>query len=124
MTLTLGQIASSYEAIIAVMALPLPAVTAYRVAKLGKQVMEEAAIFERERNACVMRRGTQVEGAHNYQVDAAGIEAFMAEIAELSAVEVMIDADPIKLSWLGTHEIAAKHLSALGPLLVDDTEAS
>lgn len=126
MTTSLGKVASAAEAIVAVMSLPLPCDIAYRVAKLGELVFEEANRFDAQKLSAVRRLGTHIEGTDNFSFEGHNKDAFIAEIDALSGIEVSIESAPISLKSLGSNVVAAKHLLALeqAGLLVDDTKVS
>lgn len=121
---TLGKLADSSNAMAAVMALPLPTVTSYRIAKLGKRVFAEAQAFMDQRNAAVKRLGTPIEGTDDWKFDGPAKDVFTDEMKALADVAVEIDAAPISLKVLEGKDIAAAHLLALeaAGLLINDTE--
>lgn len=118
---TLGVLVGACDALQAVMALPLPALTSYKISKLAKPIFAEVALYHDRRNATVKRLGTpSADNPDSYEFK--DVAAFNAEIADLLAVEVTIDADPISLKSLGDAKIEGKHLAALGPFLIDDVK--
>lgn len=123
-TTTLGKIADASAGMAAVMALPLPTVTSYRVSKLGKRVFAEAQAFMDQRNAAVRRLGTPIAGTDDFKFESPNKEVFTDEMTALSAVQVEIDAAPVSLKSLNGKDVAAAHLLALesAGLLIDDTE--
>lgn len=79
--------------------LPLPAKTAYQLAKFARKVEEEWQAVEAVRNGLVRRFGKPGEGGQVY-IDRADTEcygSFLAEMNGLLGQESEIDVEPINL---------------------------
>lgn len=130
---TLGVLAGAEPALARLAALKLPARTAYHIAKLVTLVRQETKHFHDQRLARIKEFGearpatpperamTGDDTVYECRPDTKGWTEFQKTVTELVGVRSTVAWGPIKLSWLGTSEVAAEDLVALGPLLEDDT---
>lgn len=135
-TTTLGELAKAHSALTKLAAMPLPIKAAYWLSKLARLAVAEVRGYEEQRTAAVKRYGTArqatpaelANGSDKEIVEVkAGdpkIDAFLAELKELQAVEVTLPVAPINLDALpDTVEITAADLMALAPLCKVDEAA-
>jgi hypothetical protein len=98
-TLTLAELAASKDAWQKLLAADLPIKAAYWVGKKYRKVESELADYEKRHNELVQEHGQPIEGKPGMvQVTAENMEAFMRQSAELRAIEIALDFEPIKLA--------------------------
>jgi hypothetical protein len=121
---TLGALVQAEAALMAICAVKLSPKSAYHVAKLARLVAVDTKHFHTERDALITELGTQREdGGYELKPDSDQVPAFVARLNDLAAVPVEIPWGPITLEMLGTADVSAQDLLALGPLLADVPEA-
>lgn len=128
-SLTLGQLASpAFSAALSVIvAARLPMGTAYRLKSLVSLITSEQTKFNDLRKELCERycrrddekKAVYVDG--NYTIAAEHQEAFSKEFAKLTAIPVEVTAIPVR--DLGSVELSAQDLIALGNLLTSPEES-
>ncbi len=120
-TTTLGELATAYDGLKAVLSLPLPARTSFHAAKLARLIMGDVQSFNQERDALVRKFGAPKEGSETeFSIPVERIAPLNAEVKELADTVANVDYDPLTLDMLDGHNIAGEHLIALGPLLKEN----
>lgn len=130
-TTTLGALVDAEAALQRLAQQKLPAQSAYRLAKLCKAVAEETKIFTDRRvelikEVGVSRPATAAEQARGettmLEVAPPHMAGFLAQLGEMASVPVTLSVDPLDLLSLGSVELSAADLLALGPLVADPKE--
>jgi hypothetical protein len=123
-TTTLGALVQAEPALQPICALKLNARSAYHLKKLAQLVAIETKHFHAERDRYITELGSVREGGgFELKPDSEAWPTFVAQLTELAAVPVEIPCGPITLEMLGTADVSAQDLIALGPLLADVPEA-
>lgn len=134
-TTTLGQLVDAEPALHRLAAQKLPAVSAYRLAKICTAVAEDTKIFTERRlelikEVGVSRQATAAEQARGettmLEVAPPHMRGFLAQLSEMASVSVTLPMEPltITLKTLETIEISAADLLAMETLVVIDEGTS
>jgi hypothetical protein len=123
-TLTLGELVAAEDPLTRLLEVRVNAQLAYQLAKMAKAVRAETKHFHEQRDDYVRELGEPVPpdqangatGAMRVKVDL--LEEFGKRIAELTAVEAILDIRPLALSALP--EISGADLLRLGRLVDGD----
>ncbi len=120
---TLGALADSHTALVAVLALPVDAKTAYHISKLARLVTPDIRSFHEQRDKIVQKFGVPVEGSEGQFVIPPDKTAdFRREEKDLLEVPVTIDFAPITLAMLDGQKVEGRHLIGLGALLAENAD--
>lgn len=109
-TLTVREIVGGYPAIRAIADKELPAVTAWKLAKILRTVGDEYDAYESARRPLVEKYGEQDE-VGNIQVARANIQKFESEVKEVLDQEVVVALELISLDDLGDVPVKATDLA-------------
>lgn len=124
MTVTVGQAVAADHALKSVLRERLPIKTAYLAGRLAKALASDVTTFFERRAVAVKEHGRQVNDTDwTIEIGMPGYPAFKAEMDELLAVEVDIQARP--LPWmLGDEDakVAGADLMALEPFMEPEPE--
>jgi hypothetical protein len=98
MTLKLGQLKNSEQALVALSNCTLPIALAYRISKVLKVIVSELSDLEEARQKLVQKYGVEQEG--NVVVTNENIDAFVEEFNPLLSEEVEIPFEPFSVESL------------------------
>jgi hypothetical protein len=98
MTLKLGQLKNSEQALVALSNCTLPIALAYRISKVLKVIASELSDLEEARQKLVQKYGVEQEG--NVVVTNENIDAFVEEFNPLLSEEVEIPFEPFSVESL------------------------
>jgi hypothetical protein len=115
--LTIGELLDSVSAMQALLEVPMPAATAFKVKMIAKQ-MNEA--IEPAREAIEERRQEYIDDENQLKPDKR--EEWEAEIEELVTDEIVLRGETVNISALGTAEIRPTVLFALDWLINDGSQ--
>jgi len=127
-TVTLGQLANSMEALGALASLPLRAAAAYRVKRAVTEVQGHIDAFNEARRALLERLGEDSQDQPGMTfIPEANREEYNTELTALMDQEVKLESANIKLSELqkadgSWPDFEARHFMALDWLIEDDIE--
>lgn len=113
-----GNVVEAKEALGRLVLLKLPAKTAYHVSKLARLTGQEIHDYETARVTLVKEMGTTADDG-SISVPQDKMPEFMPKLNELLDVATKIDWNPLTIDMLGTAEISAADVVALGPFLTD-----
>ena len=129
--LTLGQIIQAHPVIERLCTARVPAVSAYRFAKLARALAPEVSHFNAQREALIReygqeREATEVERAGGassiYEVKREHLATFGERMGDLAAVSAHLDVSPLTIEDLGSVEVSGADLLALGSLVALDVD--
>jgi hypothetical protein len=112
-TLTLGQLVGASGALTRLLAHPVTAVLAFRLAKLGKAVSAEFEIYNSTRNKLLEQFGTLNKEKSEYNFTPENRIEFEKQLKELNGAEVVLPLAPVSVSDLQGIEISGADLLAL-----------
>lgn len=126
---TLGTLVQAEPALSRLAEARLPARVSYRVARLIRAVGVEVGHFSQEKTKLLKELGqpegpARPDGTQSFTVAPERAEEWVRRVTELAAVDVRIELTPIALTDLGDHAMSPADLLTLGPLVVEDEEAS
>lgn len=98
MTLTLGQLKNSEQALVALSNCTLPIGLAYKISKVLKFIANELTLLEEARQKLVQKYGVETDG--NVVVTEENINKFVEELNPLLSEEVDVPFEPISISAL------------------------
>lgn len=111
--LKLSELVGSFEAVKEVMNAKLPMKVAIQLARIGKAITSEVALYEEQRMKLAAELGTPNEAGTHYTFTPENGKLFDAQNKEALAAEIKIDADQIKLADFGSNvELSAQCLIA------------
>lgn len=124
MKVTLMQIAAAMPVFSALASEKLPVKSAFRIAKLGRAVGYEYALYEQQRIALVNRLGEKkkdTEGNETDEIEVTqnNLPEFCKEMTPLNAMEVEIKEQPLRLEDFGTLALTVADMVALEPFVTD-----
>lgn len=127
-TLRLGQLVQAEGALTRLGAERLPALAAYRVARLIRAADAELSLYRERRDALIRELGAerpptdaeQAAGAVGpvFAVKPEAIQTFVQQLQPLEALEITLPVAPVPIETLGTITVA--DAVALGPLVTGD----
>jgi len=110
-TLKLGQIVQSTNALKELIATKLPIKISYQLNRLSREIDAELKIFEEKRIELIKEFGVKDEESGETKVSPENIAEFMKKFDELSAIEVNLNyADKIKVEDLGDIKMEASNI--------------
>jgi len=114
-----AQIVGGAESIRNILAAKLPVKTAYQLARIGKALGKELDAYNMARNKLITDLG-EADEQGNIQVTNGNLPEFAKQMNELLAMEIKIEAEPVKVEALGDKcEVSAADLMACDLWIVE-----
>jgi len=118
MNVQVGKVVASVEALQRLVAEKVPALTAFKLARITRQVETVIGDFEKARIGLVKQYGEPQEDG-SATVKPENIPAFQAEFSQLIESEVALEFEPVKLESLGDIQLTTADMLALDYMLAE-----